>query len=389
MRKSLKKIISLIIIVVVLIAGTYFYKKHKKGNTSAFQTAKITKGGITETVETTGTVNPIITVNVGSRVSGTITNLYADYNSVVKKGEVIAVIDPSPYEIALNQAKATLLQSEAKLTGDEATLANDKLTKERDLSLYKQNFIAKNQLDNDTTAYNTAKANVSADKEEIDGNQYAVRNAELNISYTKIISPVNGIVISRNVDVGQTVAASFQTPTLFEIAQNLKKMEIDTNVNETNIGSIKPGQEADFTVYGYPDTTFKGTVYQVRIAPTTIQNVVTYDAVINVSNPDLKLVPGMTANVSIIVAKKNNVLRIPNSALIVRMPKQYPVHKKTGIWLIEKGKPLWAAIKTGINDDNYTQLVSENIKEGEKVIIGVSLQTGQGFNRGPRGPGMF
>jgi HlyD family secretion protein len=383
MKKSGKKIITILIIIVVIVIAGIIYKKHNKVNVPQFATVKVSKGKIEQTVMATGTVNPIREVDVGARVSGLITNIYPkplDYNLPVKKGQLLAVIDPSPYEIALNQAKAQLLQSKATLIGAEATLANNKLTMERDQKLYKQNFIAKSQLDNDTTAYNNAQAAVEADQQQIKASEENVKNAEINLGYTQIYSPINGVVVSQNVQIGQTVASSFQTPTLFLIAQDLTKMEIDTSMSEANIGGIKKGDSVIFSVYAYPQKIFKGIVSQVRISPTTVQNVVTYDVVVGVNNDKLLLLPGMTANVTIIVAKKQNVLKIPNSALMVNIPSasgKQVYHKTTGVWILQNNKPQWASIKTGISSTNYTEVVS-GLKEGEKVITGIKNTTNTG-----------
>ncbi len=390
-----KKVLKIVIFIVIiaLISGIIIYVKKKQTKTISFITKKITKGEIEQTVMATGTVNPIIEVEVGARVSGLITNIYPkllDYNLPVKQGQLLAVIDPSPYVIALNQAKAQLLQAQATLVGAEATLANDKLTMERDKTLYKQNFIAKNQLDNDTTAYNNAVAIVKSDEDQDTASEENVENAEINLGYTKIYSPLNGIVVSQSVQVGQTVASSLQTPTLFLIAQDLTKMEIDTSMSEANIGGIKEGDPVTFTVYAYPQRIFKGIVSQVRIAPTTVQNVVTYDVVVSVNNKDLLLLPGMTANVTITVAKKTNVLEIPNTALMVNIPQptgKKVYHKTTGVWLLKNNAPQWVAIKTGISGTDYTEVDSGDIKENDEVITGIK-NTNAGNNT-QQGRGMF
>ncbi len=241
----------------------------------------------------------------------------------------------------------------------------------RNRELFSRNLIARSELDTSETNYETAKAQVSASKAQVSQAEAALKNAETNLRYTRILSPVDGIVISRNVDVGQTVAATFQTPTLFTIAQDLTKMQIDTNVDEADIGKIKAGQDVEFTVDAYPDITFKGRVSQVRIAPIIVQNVVTYDVVIRVDNPEIKLKPGMTANVSIIVAGKNNVLKIHNAALRFRPPEtgKPSVFKGTGVWTLKNGKPRRIEVTTGISDGNYTEIVSGELKEGQEIIV--------------------
>src|SRR4030042_1200422 len=311
-------------------------------------------------VSATGTVNPVTTVLVGTQVSGTIKELYVDFNSSVKKGKMIARIDPALFEAQVNQAKANFLSAKANLEKAGATLVDAKRTMERNKELLSKNLIAQSDLETAETSYETAKASVSAAKSQVAQTEAALSLAETNLHYTKIVSPVDGIVVSRNVDVGQTVAASFQTPTLFSIAQDLTKMQIDTNVAEADIGNVKVKQDVEFTVDAYPDTTFKGKVWQVRNAPITVQNVVTYDVVIQVDNPELKLKPGMTANVSIIISMKKDVLKIPNAALRFKMneTEKKTTEKKAaggpGVWILEQGKPERIAISPGISDGRYT-----------------------------------
>ncbi|HPD61120.1 MAG TPA: efflux RND transporter periplasmic adaptor subunit, partial [Thermodesulfobacteriota bacterium] len=255
---------------------------------------------------------------------------------------------------------------------------------------FSKGLIARSDLDTAETNYETAKASVSAAKAQIAQAEAALKYAETNLQYTRILSPVDGIVISRNVDVGQTVAASFQTPTLLTIAQDLTKMQIDTNVDEADIGKIAVGQDVDFTVDAYPEITFKGTVWQIRNAPIIVQNVVTYDVVIKVDNPELKLKPGMTANVSIITAIKKNVLMIPNAALRF-IPSEKEIKEKAqkgpGIWILEKGKPQRIPIVTGISDGNYTEVISGALKEGQEVII--ESLTNKKEQPTPHGPRFF
>jgi len=296
------------------------------------------------TVSATGTVNAVTTVLVGTQVSGTIKHIYVDFNSSVKKGQPIAQIDPSTFEAQVEQARANLLSAKANVEKEEATLLDLKRTMERNRELFSKGLIAKSELDTSETNYETAKAQLSASKAQLAQAEAALRHSEINLRYTKILSPVDGIVVSRNIDVGQTVAASFQTPTLFTIAQDLTKMQIDTNVDEADIGKVKVDQDVEFTVDAYPDITFKGKVGQVRIAPITVQNVVTYDVVITMNNLDLRLKPGMTANVSIIIAEKKDILKIPNAALRFRLTekgktpeKQKEQQKGAGIWVLEKG----------------------------------------------------
>jgi len=384
----MKKIAILIVILIVIAVAGYFLLRGK-GQEPQFRTDKVTRGDIEMAVTATGTVNPVTTVLVGTQVSGTLKNIYVDFNSPVKKGQLIAQIDPALVEAQVNQARANLLSAKANVEKAEASQVDSKRTMERNKELLAKNLIAQSDFDTAETNYETAKASVSAAKSQVAQNEAALSSAETNLFYTKIVSPVDGIVVSRNVDVGQTVAASFQTPTLFSIAQDLTKMQIDTNVAEADIGNVKVGEDVEFTVDAYPDITFKGKVWQVRNAPITVQNVVTYDVVIQVNNPELKLKPGMTANVSIIIAIKKDVLKISNAALRFKpaeKSKDPAQQKGSAVWILEQGKPKRIPISTGISDGSYTELVSGDIKEGEELIV-ESLIKAKATQ--PSGPRMF
>ena len=377
------------IIVGVVIAITIFLGFRKKDNGVNFRTEKIIKGNLDEFVTATGTVNPVSTVLVGTQVSGKIKELYVDFNSVVNKSQLIALIDPVTFEAQVEQAKANLLSAKANVEKAEASLLDANRTFERNKELFSKNLIiSKSILDTSETNYEAAKAQLSAAKAEVAQAEASLKFSETNLKYTRILSPVNGVVVSRNVDVGQTVAASFQTPTLFTIAQDLKEMQIDTNVDESDIGKIQVGQNVEFTVDAYPELTFKGTVFQVRNAPINIQNVVTYDVVVKVDNSDLRLKPGMTANVSIITARKKDVLKIPNIAL--RFKPLEAVNKpseKTGsaVWIVMEGKPNRIKVVTGISDGSYTELVSGNISDKDEVIVeALSKEKGKAPQRMPR-----
>ncbi|MDP2753812.1 MAG: efflux RND transporter periplasmic adaptor subunit [Nitrospirota bacterium] len=375
------------IIIVIAIAGFILFRGN--GNEPKFRTDKIIRGDIEMAVTATGTVNPVTTVLVGTQVSGTIKELYVDFNSPVKKGKLIARIDPALFEAQVNQAKANFLSAKANLEKAGATLVDAKRTMDRNKELFSKNLVARSDLDTAETNYETANASVSAAKSQVAQTEAALNLAETNLRYTKIVSPVDGIVISRNVDVGQTVAASFQTPTLFTIAQDLTKMQIDTNVDEADIGKVLVGQDVEFTVDAYPDITFKGKVWQVRNAPITIQNVVTYDVVIIVGNPELKLKPGMTANVSIIISTKKDVLKIPNAALRFKPSEKGPTapeKKGPGVWILEKDKPKRIPVSLGISDGNYTELATGKISEGQELIV-ESLTKPKSAQ--PSGPRMF
>ncbi len=362
-----------------------------KGDSPSYRTDPVTRGDIQQAVTATGTVNAVTTVQVGTQVSGTIKTLYVDFNSRVKKGQLIAQIDPSTFESQVQQAQANLLSAQANLEKAQTALANDKKTFDRNKELLSKNLIAQSDLDTAETNYQSDKAQVASAKALIEQAKASLNYAKQNLAYTRIVSPVDGVVISRNVDVGQTVAASFQTPTLFTIAQDLTKMQIDTNVAESDIGVVKLGQEVDFTVDAYPDTTFEGKVWQIRQAPITVQNVVTYDVVIQVNNKDFKLMPGMTANVSVVIQTRHDVLRITNAALRFRFSDKpagagsVGAGEKKGpsVWVLENNKPKRVGITPGVSDGNYTEVVSGDLKEGQQTIV-EALRKGKAAAPAPR-----
>ncbi|HMK61658.1 MAG TPA: efflux RND transporter periplasmic adaptor subunit [Dissulfurispiraceae bacterium] len=385
----MKRKVAMIAIPVVLLACIVYYFVDTQNSEPKYRTDKVTKGSITSSVTATGTVNAVTTVLVGTQVSGTIKNLYVDYNSPVKKGQLIARIDPSTFDAQVDQARANWLSAKANLDKSNASLIDAKRTFERNKQLFAKGYIAKSDLDTSETNLETSQAQVGVSKSAVAQTQAALRTAEINLQYTRIISPVDGIVISRNVDVGQTVAASFQTPTLFNIAQDLTKMQIDSSVVEADIGKVRVGMPVEFSVDAYPDTTFKGKVSVVRLAPVTVQNVVTYDVVVLVDNADLKLKPGMTANVSIIISSKDSVLRIPNAALRFnpydkRKTPSDKGERGTGVWTLENGNPKRVKLTNGISDGNFTEVLSGNLEEGSVLII-EALTKGK-TQQAPSGP---
>ena len=386
----MKKIIAImpqnILIAVILV----FLLFACKGDAPSYRTEPVARGDIQATVTATGTVNAVTTVQVGTQVSGTIRILYVDFNSRVKKGQLIAQIDPSTFEAQVQQAEANLHSAQANLDKSNTALVDAKRTFERNKELYSKNLVPKSDLDTAETNYESAKAQVNSSKAQIEQTKASLDFARQNLAYTKIVSPVDGVVISRNVDVGQTVAASFQTPTLFTIAQDLTKMQIDTNVAESDIGVVKVGQDVEFSVDAYPDTVFKGKVWQIRQAPITVQNVVTYDVVIQVNNGDLRLMPGMTANVSIIIMTRSDVIKVTNGALRFRFserPSGGGEKKGPMVWVLENDKPKRVSITPGISDGTYTEVVSGDLKEGQQLIVEV-LKKSSG-QRPPSGPRMF
>ncbi len=369
----MKKILLALVVIIALSAGAYFvFSSDEKDQ--KYRTEKISKGDIVQSITASGTVNAVTTVLVGTQVSGTIKNIYVDFNSVVKKGQLIAQIDPAIFEAQVEQARANVLSAKANVEKAVVALADAKRTLGRQKELFAKNLISRSDVDAAETAHDTAGTQVTASKAQLSQSEAALRISETNLRYTKIVSPVNGIVVSRNVDTGQTVAASFQTPTLFNIAQDLTKMQIDSSVAEADIGKIQVGQPVEFTVDAYPESPFKGNVSEIRNAPITVQNVVTYDVVVKVENPELKLKPGMTANVSVTVSSKKDVLRVPNTALRFRPPSEKrdltaKKDKGAGVWVLEDKKPKRIAVTTGISDGTYSELLSGEISEGREIIV--------------------
>ncbi len=337
-----------------------------------FKTVPVDRGPITAVVTATGTVNPVISVQVGSQVSGKIAKLFADFNSVVRQGQILAQIDQQPFKARVDQARAAVKSANGNLEKAKNMAAQRKRERDRMLRLRQQGFVSQADLDLAETNLRDAEANADVMQAQLDQAQATLSSAELDLGYTTIYSPVNGIVVSRNVDVGQTVAASFQTPTLFVLAQDLTQMQVNTNVSESDIGGVTEGKPANFRVDAYPKHFFEGTVTQVRNAPISIQNVVTYDVVITVDNRDLKLKPGMTANVTIVTDKKEDPLRVPNGALRFRMP-DVPIDKKaTGVWVLDRqNTPHRIEVSTGIADSLYTEITDGELKEGDHVIVGI------------------
>lgn len=385
--KVKRKVFFILAISFIIISGflIFIFSDSKK---TKFRTVKIQKGEIIQNVTATGNVNPVTTIIIGTRVSGTVVALYADYNAQVKKGQLIAQIDPTPFENELKQSEAELLNSRAALFKAEVNLRDAERTMKRKQELFKRDFIARSELDDAETAFNTAKAQYEIALAQLKKAEAGLRQAKTNLGYTKIVSPVNGVVIAKNVEVGQTVAASFQTPTLFTIAPDLTKMQVDTNVDEADISKIKVGMEANFTVDAYPDRRFKGKVSQIRLSPTVTQNVVTYNVVLSVDNSHLMLKPGMTANVTFVVENKKDVIKIPNAALRFKMPNS-PPSKQQGIWMMRNGKPVRVAVKTGISDGEWTELIEGDIKEGEEVVVDILSQKKGSSQSSPRPPVRF
>jgi HlyD family secretion protein len=370
-----------------------------------FETARIDRGRIVAKVTATGTLSAIVTVQVGSQVSGRIQALYADFNSVVKKGQLIAKIDPQLFQAAVEQARANYVAAQGNLAKSKAQALDARRQYARNKALAAEKLISQADLDTAEANADAADAQVKSSQGSVEQARAALHQAEVNLAYTDILSPTSGVVISRSVDVGQTVAASLQAPILFVIAEDLSKMQVDTSVAEADVGRLQDGMGATFTVDAYPSETFQGRVRQIRNAPQTVQNVVTYDAVIDVANPQLKLRPGMTANVTFVYAEKDDALRVPNAGLRFRPTPEMlassgqrggapersggsggsgaaarPAGRTGGaargatrpdqrtLWVLRDGKPVPVHVKTGISDGTLTELVEGEIQPGDPVV---------------------
>lgn len=367
MQLNLKKKLALIGIIITVLAVSGIMVKVKSA--PKFITAPVTKRTITQLVEASGTINPVNTVSVGSTVSGLISAIYVDFNSVVKKGQLLAEIDPRTFQATVDQNLAAVNNAEASLAEVQATLEMSTKTYNRYKNLYSRNFIPKSELDQAESDYKAGLAKVKAAKFKIQQTRAQYEQSLVNLNYTKVIAPVDGMIISREIDLGQPVAATLQAPELFTIAQDLEEMQIEVNVSEADIGEVKEGQNVIYTLDGYPNSEFEGKVTQVRISPTTVSNVVTYSVIVKVDNADLKLKPGMTANVSIITSEEKDALCVPNRALKFTPPENNQRYEQQGLWVVEKGKAHRVNIKIGASDDNYTQIISDEISEGTEVAV--------------------
>jgi HlyD family secretion protein len=402
--------------VVVAGAGVWRWRASSAKPRLQFDSVAADRGRIVAKVTATGTLSAIVTVQVGSQVSGRVAALYADFNSAVRKGQRIAKIDPALFEAAVEQARANLAAGQGNLAKARVQALDAQRQAARARALAEEKLIA--QADRDTAQANAdaAEAQVKASEGAVEQARAALNQAGVNLRYTDIVSPTNGVVISRNVDVGQTVAASLQAPTLFVIAEDLAQMQVDTSVAEADVGRLRAGMAATFTVDAYPAEAFHGKVRQIRNAPQTVQNVVTYDAVIDVANPEMKLKPGMTANVTFVYAEKEDVLRVPNAALRFRPPPELlrgggarPAGNAAGgngppaagrpqakgpetrdartIWVLREAVPAPLRIRIGISDGTLTEVVEGDFKPGDRVVTdsvggsssGVAVQLRRGL----------
>jgi HlyD family secretion protein len=392
----MKRFFPLGILIVGLVILAFIARQCRHSGAANYQTTTVTRGPLTQAVTATGTLNPVVNVQVGSQVSGNIAKLFADFNSQVKAGQVVAQIDPAIFQ-------ATVTQAEGDVANAQAALELARLNAQRTQELFAKKNSSQADVDQATATLHQAEASVKI-------KQGALDKAKADLDHCTITSPIDGVVISRNVDVGQTVAASLQAPVIFAIANDLTKMQIDSNVAEADIGAVAIDQNVEFTVDAFPTRLFHGKVVQVRNAPITVQNVVTYDTVIGVSNPDLKLKPGMTANVSIIAAKKDDVLQIKNAALRYRPADATPSATRSTsgprdrrstagreqrsertVYVLPPGasRPKPVQIKTGISDGIVTEVV-EGLKEGDQVVTAelsakeTSSPAANPFGGGPR-----
>jgi HlyD family secretion protein len=368
----------------ILAASIYFL-----GNKESIQykAEKIDRGTINKYVTATGTINPVRTVIIGSQVTGLISKLYVDFNSDVKAGQIVAQIDPVPFKHQVKKAEATLATAVASLEKAKVNSKNTRRNYHRSKRLFAKKVVSIEELDAARTTYQAGLADVKLAESQVLQAKAALEIAKTDLEHTVIVSPLNGIVISRNVDVGQTVVSSFQTPTLFNIAEDLVHMQVNTNVDEADIGMVQVGQNAKFTVDAFPEDLFEGKVAEIRMSPIIFQNVVTYDTIINVDNSSLKLKPGMTANTSILVASAENVLRVPNAALrytpseILKgevdrkalADRKFAKKTSLHIWVLDNGKLKQVAVKLGIGDDSFTEILEGDIKEGQDVVFGEIL----------------
>lgn len=365
--------------IAIVLAAVYFTRSPPDVAPAAYRTVPLDRGTIEASVTATGTLSALVTVDVGSQVSGRIQALYADFNSTVKAGEPIAKIDPSLFEAAVERASANVAAAEANVRRAEVQAADARRQSQRAEELVGRGLIARSERDTTLATAEAAAADVIGARASVQQARASLREAEANLRYTDIVSPTDGVVISRSVNVGQTVAASLQAPVLFTIAQDLREMQVNTSVAEADIGRLRDGMSVVFTVDAYPGETFEGTVRQIRNAATVALNVVTYDAVIDVANPDLKLKPGMTANVRFIIDRRDDVLRVPTSALRFRpadVSAAAPGERGSALWVMRDGHAARIPVRTGLSDGLHTELVDPPLTPGDRVITGPAGDAG-------------
>jgi HlyD family secretion protein len=354
-----------------VVYGGYRWILSRPPPPTQYRTAPVARRAITGKVIASGTLSALVTVQVGTQVSGRIQKLFVDFNSPVKKGQIVAKIDPQIYQASADQAEANYLAAQAALAKAESDARIADRQYARVQALRGENLASQADLDNAMGAADSAHANVDGAKAGLAQARAARNQAQVNLSYTNIISPIDGVVISRTVDVGQTVAASLAAPTLFTIAQDLTKMQVDTNVAEADVGRLKVGMETFFTVDSFPGQRFPGKVRDIRNAAVTVQNVVTYDAVIDVDNADLRLRPGMTANVTVIYDERASALAVPNAALRFHPPGAAPKEAPDTqtVWILRDKHPAPAGIHLGLSDGMVTEVTGGELHEGDDVVL--------------------
>ena len=379
---KISKVWILVAIVVVLAVVAFLLSGNKKKEQVQFNTAEVAPANIVNTVTATGTIEPVTSVTVGTQVSGIVSKLYVDYNSVVKKGQVIAELDKSNLISELNSAKASLEQAKASLSSAESSLSYQAANFRRNKALYQKGLISGNDYESARLSYQTAMASVSSARDQVSAAREQVKKAQTNLGYATITSPIDGIVLSKSVEEGQTVAASFNTPELFTIAKDLTNMQVVANVDEADIGQVAEGQKVTFTVDAYPDDTFEGEVKQVRLEPTTTNNVVTYEVVISAPNADLKLKPGLTANVTIFTQERAGVLAVPNKALRFT-PTKETVGKdmkivdckgKNKVWTLSDKVLTAHPVTIGQTDGMNTEII-KGLKQGDRIVTEIVVNT--------------
>lgn len=355
----------------LIIVSVSYKLMNRDTGSMVYKTQKIENGDIMESITASGTINPLSTVSVGSQASGRIAEIYVDYNSVVKKGQLLALIDQENAKATVQQREAALDIAKAQVAVEENNIKYYKKALNRISKLNASKYSTEKDLEAAERDYDNSVAQLALEQAQVKQAQASLNSAQTELSYTEIKAPVDGIVISKSVEVGQTVAASFETPEIFSVAEDLTKMQIEASVVEADIAKVKEGQQVRFTVDSYADDYFYGTVTQVRNEAITTSNVVTYTVVIGIDNTNLKLKPGMTANVEIITAEEKNVMLVPNQALrfYIDDSDKAKRYKDRGVWIIKNGRPERVTVKIGVSDDDNTQILESSLKIGDEVIV--------------------
>ena len=385
------------VLAVAVLMATYYYRRDVAAEAPTFTTAAISRGDVISTVEATGTLEAVTTVQVGSQVSGTISALHADFNSKVHKGQIVAELDASLFQTQVEQARATVVRLQADVDRAKVQAEDAAIKLKRAHELFDKQLIPMTDLETAESTARSADAAVKGAEAQVVQAQASLNQADVNLSHTIIKAPIDGVVIARNVDVGQTVASSLQAPTLFVIACDLSEMRVNASIDESDIGEITPKQQVKFRVDAYPGETFTGTVSQVRLQPVVQQNVVSYVTVIDVPNPGLKLKPGMTAAVTIETARAGDVLKVPNAALRFKPsgaggPKPARAgnagsaasnEDRGAVWVLAQDRPTRVAVRTGISDGRDTAILDGELSEGTAVITGTASATAPAATAAP------